>query len=63
MTPDYATPDTQPVAPVRPKLELPAGWVDPPPLTEEEMRRMDVEGLNLSDVLRAVEAEFGTGEV
>lgn len=43
-------------------IELPPGWVDPPPLTEEEMRRMDAEGLTLSDALRMLEAEFGTGD-
>jgi hypothetical protein len=58
MTPDYVQPEAPPA---RPKLELPAGWVDPTPLTEEEMRRMDAEGMTLGDAIRILEAEFRAG--
>jgi hypothetical protein len=59
MSPDQAKPDP---TPPRPRLDLPPEWKDPPPLTEEEMRAMDAEGLTLDDAIRILEAEFGTGE-
>lgn len=59
MTPDHATPDP---TPPRPRLNLPPGWKDPPPLTEAEMREIDANGISMGEIVRAIEAEFGTGE-
>lgn len=59
MSPDQATPDP---TPPRPRLHLPPEWDDPPPLTEEDMRAMEAGGLTMDDLIRVIEAEFGTGE-
>jgi hypothetical protein len=59
MSPDPTIPDP---TPPKSRLNLPPEWKDPPPLTEEEMRAMDEGGLTMDDLVRVIEAEFGTGE-
>ncbi len=56
------TPEPNRTAPTPGELNLPPEWDDPPPPTEEEMRAMEASGLTMDDLIRVIEAEFGTGE-
>lgn len=59
MSPDPITPDP---TPTRPRLNLPPEWKDPPPLTEEEMRDIDANGISMAEIVRIIEAEYGPVE-
>jgi len=59
MTPDPTKPDPTPTCS---QLNLPPEWKDPPPLTEEEMRAIDANGISLSEIVRIIEAEYGPVE-
>jgi hypothetical protein len=43
----------------RSRLNLPPEWKDPPPLTEEEMRDIDANGISMDEIVRTIEAEYG----
>jgi hypothetical protein len=57
--PDTPEPDTPHPVPASGRLDIPPERDDPPPLTAEEIRQMDAEGLTLDDVIRVIEAELG----
>ncbi|MBX9580812.1 MAG: hypothetical protein K2X87_10940 [Gemmataceae bacterium] len=60
MTPDQQTPD--PAQTPEPASAPPAaGWwgPDPPPLTAEEIADIEANGLDLSEVVASILAEYG----